>query len=133
MRLRTAKKLTKTKIMIIDDDKIFLNELAEILTLNNYRVRKFSDGEVGLSMVGKVRPDIILLDLKMKGKSGFQVADEMKQLPELANIPIIAMTGVYTQEQNPMLVKIFGMTTCLMKPFTPTELFSQIEAVLVKH
>ena len=122
----------KTKIMIVDDDKIFLEELKAMLTSRGYQVKKFSDGDASLQMVTKIKPDVILLDLKMKRKSGFQVAEELKQLPEAANIPIIAMTGFYTEGQNPMLMKIFGMTTCLIKPFTPEQLINQIESVLVQ-
>jgi DNA-binding response OmpR family regulator len=121
------------RVMIIDDDKEFLDELQEILNLSGYDTEVFSDGETALKMVNEVKPDIILLDLKMSGKSGLQVADELSHLSETAHIPIVAVTAYYTQKEHTMLMNICGIKRRLIKPFNPLDVINTIEAVLKEN
>lgn len=122
--------MPKKKIMIIDDDKEFLEEFKETLNLSGYDTAAFSDGSVALVMVSKIKPDAILLDLKLRGKSGFQVAYELKSFPKTTNIPIIAMTAFYTEKEHAELMNMCGIQTCLIKPFNPQEAIAKIEAIL---
>jgi len=61
-------KMPKKKIMVIDDNKEFLEELQELLNLTGYDTVVFSDGTSALKMVSKIKPDVILLDLKLGKK-----------------------------------------------------------------
>jgi CheY-like chemotaxis protein len=117
----------KTKIMVIDDDLDFLEETKKMLASSGYDTVVFSDPVYALTRVKKTKPDIILLDLKMEGKTGFQVAHELKLAPETAGIPIIAMTAYYNEKDNAELLGIYGIKTRLLKPFNPADLISQIE------
>jgi DNA-binding response OmpR family regulator len=124
--------MPKNKIMIIDDDKEFLEELKEMLKLDGYNASAFSDYSSALGMLSKIKPDVILLDLKLKEKSGFQVAYELKSFPKTANIPIIAMTGFYIQKEHAKLMNMCGIEKCLIKPFGSQEAIAKIKAVLKK-
>jgi CheY-like chemotaxis protein len=73
---------------------------------------------------------LILLDLKMPEKSGFQIATELSRLPETSRIPIIAMTGTYNDEAYGPLLRISGFRTCLNKPFDPQEVLKMIRVTL---
>lgn len=119
----------KRKIMIIDDDAELLTELGETLMASGYDSEGFSDGDEALKMVGIKKPDLILLDLKMNGKNGFQIADTLKHMPETASIPIIAMTGYYTEKQHTMLMYVCGIQLCVTKPFNPLDIIAKIEAL----
>ncbi|MDP3790161.1 MAG: response regulator [Candidatus Omnitrophota bacterium] len=119
------------KIMIVDDDKEFAEEMKELLTQGGYEADIFRDGASAMEAVNKVQPDLILLDLKMTGKNGFQVASELKYNPDAAHIPIIAMTGYYTQQEHAVLIKVCGIKTCLIKPFQPLDVISKIEEILL--
>ena len=125
-----AEKMKKKKIMVVDDDREFLEELKETLSLSGYDAAVFSNGATALKMVRKIKPDIILLDLKMKGKNGFQVADELKRSAETAHIPIIAMTAFYTEKEHTILMDMCGIQTCLIKPFSSLDVISKIEDAL---
>jgi len=122
--------MPKKKIMIVDDDREFLEELKETLTSSGYDTTALSNSTSALKMVRKIKPDVILLDLKMQGKSGFQIADELKQLPETAHIPIITMTAFYTEREYTILMNICGIKTCLIKPFNPLDVIAEIERAL---
>ena len=119
--------MSKKKIMIVDDDREFLEELTETLALSGYDTEAFSDGASALKMAHKIKPDVILLDLNMKEKSGFEVADELKYGSRTAHIPIIAMTAFYTGKEHALLMHMYGITTCLLKPFSPADLIAKIE------
>lgn len=120
----------RKKIMVVDDNKEFLEELTELLTLSDYDTEVFTSGMSALKEADKVKPDLILLDLKMNGKSGFQVAEELKEIPGVASVPIIAMTGYYTEKEHAMLMKVCGIKACLTKPFNPLDVITKIEELL---
>ena len=91
-----------------------------------------NDAGLALEIVRKTRPDVILLDLKMPAKSGFQVADEIKHFQETSHIPIIAMTGFFKEDYVP-LMGLFGITKCLKKPFPAQEVILEIELALERQ
>jgi DNA-binding response OmpR family regulator len=122
--------LGKKKILVVDDDESFLCVIKEALFLNGYEVSVFSNGESALEKSGEIKPDLILLDLKMPVKSGFEVADELRQMPETANTPIIVLTGQYSDEELQLFIRMCGLGDYLIKPFDCTELISRIEATL---
>jgi len=118
------------KIIIVDDDVEFLEELKEMLTLNGYNVTAVSNGITVIDEVRNVKPDVVLLDLKMEGVSGFWVADELKIFPETKHIPIIAMTGFYKNKELSRIINFCGIRKCLRKPFAPLDVVKEIETAL---
>src|SRR5882672_1880870 len=85
------------KILIIDDDVELLEEMKEGLTFYNYDVDVVADSGVAVEKVCQVKPNLILLDLKMKPKNGFQIANELQLSSSSSSIPIIAVTGYFTE------------------------------------
>lgn len=124
--------MPKKKIMVIDDNKEFLEEFQEVLNLLGYDTTTFTNGTSALKMVSKIKPDVILLDLKLKRKSGFHVASQLKRFRKTANIPIIGMTGFYVEEEHAKLMNTVGVKTFLIKPFDSSEAIAKIKAVLKK-
>jgi len=121
--------MANKRVMIVDDDKELLDELGEALALSGYDMVPVEGGSSALEMVSKVNPDVILLDLKMPGKSGFQLADEIRHVPEFSRIPIIAMTGFFKEGFGP-LMEMCGIKKYLKKPFNPLNMIFEIESVL---
>jgi two-component system, response regulator PdtaR len=117
------------RILIVDDDKEFLEELKETLGLSGYDVVDVNNSISALEVARNSRPDLVLMDLKMPGKSGFQLADELSHLSELGNIPVIAMTGFLKDDYIP-LINICGIKKCLRKPFNPLDVITHIETAL---
>ena len=115
------------RVMIIDDNCEFLQELNEMLVLNGYEVVEVADPTEVFEMTETTKPDVILLDLNMPKKSGFEVALELKYFSQLYHIPIIGMTGFYNDEAYRSLMNLVGIQKCLIKPVNPTELISHIE------
>ena len=86
------------RVMIVDDDKIFLNELKELLESSGYETIVISDSTQAFGMAQRKKPNVILLDMRMDGMNGYQVTMKLKQSPDTSHIPIIAMTGYSSEE-----------------------------------
>ena len=121
---------TKPLIMIVDDNVELLEELENLLKLGGYDVIAISDGTRVFDIAVKNKPDLILLDLKMSPKSGFQIADEARNSLLLKDIPVVAMTGFFTEKQHFLMMKLCGIKTSILKPFRPLNLISKIEFAL---
>ncbi|MFA6217570.1 MAG: response regulator [Candidatus Omnitrophota bacterium] len=118
------------KIMLIDDNQEFLDELQEILSLCGYSLIATSDGKRAVGLARSKKPDIILLDLKMNEMNGFHVAEKLKQCRQTAHIPIIAMSGYFPMGKDSPLINTSDMQACLQKPFSVSDAITQIEIVL---
>ena len=125
--------MAKNKILIVDDDKGYLEELSEMLTLAGYEVIALSDGSSAVKAAQINVPDVVLIDLRMPVMSGFEVADKLKALTETCNVPVIAITGHYTMKEHVWLMKFCGIKKCLKKPVNPVELKAEIEIVLKEN
>jgi DNA-binding response OmpR family regulator len=120
----------KKKILIVDDDEVFLEELKEIIEANGFDVICLKDPMLVKRVVKTENPDLILLDLKMPGKSGFQVADELKHAAEFSRRPVIAMSGFFTKTEHFLLMQLCGIQKCIKKPFLPAEMINMINLAL---
>lgn len=120
----------KKKILIVDDDEVFLEELKEIIETNGFDAVGLNDPFLVREVIKKEKPNLILLDLKMPGKSGFQVADELKHATDLSRLPIIAMSGFFTLTEHSFLMQLCGIQECVKKPFNPTEMINLINVTL---
>lgn len=90
---------TKKRILVVEDDQYIRDSLAELLTDEGYQVNVARDGQEGLDQLHATAqlPNLILLDLMMPVKDGFQFRAEQRQDARLANIPVVifsADTGV---------------------------------------
>jgi CheY-like chemotaxis protein len=115
------------RIMIIDDDRELLEEIADVLNGSGYETATYGDSGEAARAVRDIKPDAILLDLQMPVKDGFTVAIELTRTPETSHIPIIGMTGVYEGRLYANLMMICGFQACLVKPIDPAKLIRQIE------
>jgi len=81
------------KILLVEDEEIMTNLLQKKLVEEGYNVLTAGDGEEGLKKVKSEKPDIVLLDIVMPKKGGFEVMEEMAKSKELRKIPIIIISN----------------------------------------
>jgi CheY-like chemotaxis protein len=117
----------KNKIMIVDDDRDYVEEFQEMLSSLGYETVGVFDGETALSAAPGFEPDLILLDMKMEGLTGFHVAERLKLYPKTARIPIIMMTGYFTRNEHMDLMQLYGVQACVTKPIDFKNLTTLIE------
>jgi CheY-like chemotaxis protein len=83
----------KKRVLVIEDNPDNRTLIVDVLTSLDYIVLEASNGEQGVEIAKRERPDLILMDLTLPRKDGWTAAREIKANPELAHIPVIAMTA----------------------------------------
>jgi two-component system alkaline phosphatase synthesis response regulator PhoP len=129
----------QTKILVIDDDPDVHTVVKKILEPKSYKVLSAYDGSEGLQKVVEERPDLIILDVIMPGKHGFDVCHELKTDEKyhfFSNIPVLMLT-VYPEDREKMHLSMReGMMMeaedYLQKPVDPKELLKRVEDLLKK-
>ena len=84
----------KNKIVIIEDEQMLAEMYATKLEMEKFQVLKAFDGKVGLELVRKEKPDLVLLDIILPKLDGFLVLKEIKKDPVLKNIPVLLLTNL---------------------------------------
>lgn len=125
----TAKSIDKHKVLIVEDNRINML-LAKVLvkkTMSNCIIYEAKDGNEAVEQYKKVRPDIILMDIQMPTKNGYEATHEIRKLLGGANVPIIAITaGIMTGDKEKCLEE--GLDDYLSKPIIEVDL----EKILMK-
>jgi chemosensory pili system protein ChpA (sensor histidine kinase/response regulator) len=116
----------ENRILVIDDDETFLQEVTDTLRSVGYSVDSVSNPLSALRFAQEIAPDVIVLDLNMKRMSGFEIAASLKRDVYTARIPIIAVSGYYTVKEHDFLASFCGIRRFFKKPFHPDELISEV-------
>ena len=115
--------------LLIDDDPRLAALIAEYLHKNGVDVTIAPDGEQGLALVARRRPDVLLLDLMLPGLDGLEVCRRLRATPALAELPILMLTAKGDDVDKVVGLEL-GADDYLAKPFNPRELLARIRAVL---
>ena len=116
-------------ILIVDDDLDILELLKMNLEPEGYNVRTANDGESAVQSASTNPPDLILLDVMMPYKDGFQVIEELKDIEHTKNVPVILITA-RGQTEDKVLGLDTGADDYITKPFDLREVTARVEAVL---
>jgi DNA-binding response OmpR family regulator len=116
-----------TSILVVEDDPGIALGLEDDLKLEGYDVEVARDGEIALARARERRFDLIVLDLMLPHKDGYQVCRELRH--DGMDAPIIMLTA-RTQEAEKVLGLEMGADDYVTKPFSPIELRARIKAVL---
>ena len=118
--------MANEKILVVDDDTNICELLRLYLTKEGYQVTVANDGEEGLDKFNQVKPDMVLLDVMMPGKDGYEVCRTIRQ--ESA-VPIILITA-RGEDYDKIMGLDIGADDYIVKPFSPSEVMARLRAVL---
>ncbi len=121
----------KPTILIVDDMKINLSLLSEILE-DSYKIKLAKSGQKALQMVAKGGVDLILLDVVMPDMDGYEVCNTLKQDETTKDIPVIFVTGNTSAEHEEKGFKL-GAVDYITKPFKPTTVLSRVKNHIDLH
>jgi CheY-like chemotaxis protein len=115
--------------LLVCDDEDVLRSLIRASLGDEFAVHEASDGDEALSQARVLRPDLILLDMMMPGRSGIEVLEELRREPDLAATPVVMLTA-RTQAADREAAEQAGASRFLAKPFSPLELLNVVEELL---
>jgi DNA-binding response OmpR family regulator len=124
-----AKAQPQKSILVVDDDPEILGMLQLRLEHRGYKVTTASDGKEALTMAKRSRPDLMILDVMMPAKNGWEVARALKQDPVTEGIKILMLTAIGAQV-NELTSPLYGADAHLDKPFNFNELDKTIAKLL---
>ena len=120
------------RILVVDDNRDAAHSVATLLRMLGYEIEVAHDGPASLEVAAAYRPDVVLLDIGLPGMDGYEVARRMRDLPPLANVSLIALTG-WGQEEDRRRSQIAGFNYHLIKPLNLNSLESLLASLAVSR
>ncbi len=117
------------RVLVVDDDKQIVRLLQSYLEKAGFSVLTAHDGETALHVIRRERPDLILLDLMLPGRDGWDITRRLRADEHLAATPIVMLTA-RVEDTDKILGLELGADDYVTKPFNPAEVVARARAVL---
>jgi len=117
------------RVLIVDDEKLIREVIREYCEDLNYQVFEAEDGYDALNIISNTDIDVIILDIMMPKKDGFQT---MKELKQIKDIPVL-MLSARAEEFDKLIGFDLGIDDYVTKPFSPKELVARVKAITKRH
>jgi DNA-binding response OmpR family regulator len=117
------------KIVIVDDEPGVRKALVKVLSREGYTVLEAADGAGGVSLTLRERPALVILDVLMEPMSGWEACRLLRQMKEIAGIPVLMLTGKQSVKDKITAMQV-GATDFLPKPFRNQDLKSRVERLM---
>jgi CheY-like chemotaxis protein len=115
--------------ILICDDEPTLRELMRLSLAPDYSFTEAADGDEAIELAGRVRPDLVLLDVMMPGTGGLAVIEHLRNDPELRETPVVVVSAFAAPADRRAALDA-GATRFVKKPFDPDALRSVVEELL---
>jgi CheY-like chemotaxis protein len=114
------------KVMVVDDDRTMVTLLRTLLELDGYQVVQPKNAASVLESIAAERPDLVLMDVFLKGHDGIDLVRGLRKLPGLAQTPVVMTSGMDVSEQS----LAAGANSFMLKPYDPDVLLQTIRSQL---
>ena len=118
-------------VLHVEDNAANRKIVRDLLGFRGYRVVEALDGEEALAVAERERPDLILMDIQLPKVSGLEVTRRIKARPDLAHIPVVAVTS-FALSGDDQQAFAAGCSAYVAKPYSPRELLRVIQDILGK-
>jgi two-component system cell cycle response regulator DivK len=119
----------RKRILVIEDNEDNRRIVRDLLTSFDYELVQAVDGAEGVAMAQSHCPDLILMDIQLPGVDGYEATRQIRAIPELAQVPIIAVTS-YALSGDEAKTREAGCNGYVAKPFSPRQLLAKIREFL---
>ncbi len=118
------------RILVIEDDTSMRESLQELFDLEDFECEIADTGKMGLAKFQLHRPDLVVVDVQLPDVSGFQICQLMKKDPVLRRIPIVMVSGRFTEPQDRIQGLELGADDFFTKPFDPVLFVARIKNLI---
>lgn len=119
------------KVLIVDDEPNIVTALEFLLKRSGYDVRLAANGAEALEQVDSYKPDVVLMDVMMPVKSGYEVCQRMRERPDLADIKIVMLSAKGSEAEVNKGLSL-GADLYITKPFSTLELVATIDRLFAQ-
>ena len=129
-----VERLDNLRIVVVDDHNQVRRALASFLSGLGAIVRECANADDALTIIPHLQPDLVLSDIAMPGKDGFELLREIRSLDrsEGGEVPVVTITGL-TRALDRMRAPAAGFDAILLKPFTPDALLQVVSEVIQRR
>ena len=117
------------KVLVVDDEANLTRSITFILRKEGYEVEVASNGEEAINKAVQLKPNVMLLDIMMPKKNGYEVCQEVREDPDLRDIYIIMLTAKGQEVDREKGLEM-GADEFITKPFSPSVVVERVNAVL---
>jgi len=119
--------------LFVADDSVTIHKVIELAFAGGDTViESVTDGNSALDVILTFRPDVVLVDVCMTGRSGYEICAQVKQHPDLSNIPVILLAGTFEPFDKSEASRV-GYNTHLTKPFDTSELIDVVQNLVGRN
>ena len=127
--MRTEGRMAAKRILIAEDDPVSLKLVRDVLQANGYETDEVTDGEEAVSRAAQLKPDLIVMDIRLPGIDGLGATRRLKSDSSTAGIPIIAVTAHAMPDDEARILAV-GCKAYLPKPLRFAEFISVVKSLL---
>ncbi|MEM5477226.1 response regulator [Pacificibacter sp. AS14] len=117
------------RVLLIEDEPNIIEAIRFILSRDGWIVETHSDGSSAVSAVVRKRPDIVILDVMLPGKSGFDILRELRGLSDHVDLPILMLTA-RGQKKDRDMAQAVGVSAFMTKPFSNSDMLDAVNALV---
>lgn len=130
LELLQSMSLRKKKILLIEDDRFLAGMYEKKLILDGFLVHVAHDGLEGIQEIRSFRPHVVLLDLLLPKKSGFEVLRVLKAKKTTASIPVIVLSNLSQTQDVERCMKMGASDYLVKSHFLPSEVLQKIQSAI---
>jgi len=117
-------------VLIVDDARFFREMINDILKELPVKLVMSADGNDAWQQINALVPQLVLLDLNIPGKNGKEILQSMQEVPQLAQVKVLVMSGIERGEETAAEVRRIGANDFISKSFKPRELQDRVRTIL---
>jgi len=124
---------TKTKgptIVVVDDDAGIRESLKDLLALENWDCAVAPTAKEGLALIESLQPELVVTDVQLPDMSGYQLCQSLKRNPTSRHVPVVMITGRFTEPDDKIQGFESGADEFFAKPFDPVLFVARIKSIL---
>jgi DNA-binding response OmpR family regulator len=116
------------RVLLIEDEPNIIEAISFILSRDGWTVHTHADGVTAAARVRSLPPDLVILDVMLPGRSGFDILRDLRSTPETATLPVMMLTA-RGQTKDRDLAMALGATHFMTKPFSNAEVVASVRAL----
>ena len=118
------------KILVVDDDPGIRESLRDLFSLDNFECAVAASAEEGLALIREEMPQLVVADVQLPDMTGYQLCQTLKRDPASQSVPVVMISGRFTEPEDKIQGLELGADEFLSKPFDPTYFVARVKSLL---
>ncbi len=117
------------RVLLIEDEPNIIQAISFILSRDGWQVATHADGRTALSEVARCKPDVVILDVMLPNRSGYEILHDLRADPATSDLPVLMLTA-RGQKKDREMARRYGANRFMTKPFSNAEVLQAVRALV---